>query len=315
MCIVCLDVQQPTPIREAATRPHRAGWLSSALFFFFSSVACSKDLLTLGKQPVVPYGFDRPALVSELVASDGARSGNATLTGDLLEVYFTSSRNSESAVWTAQRSARTDRFGPPTAVATANSPSYETSSAISQDGLSLWFGSDRAGGVGDMDIWVTTRSDRATTWSPPRNLTNLNSAGADIPRSPGQHDLAMPMASDRETPSTYHTMIAYRPTTTAEFAVPVAIPELHRDGGTVDGCLTEDGLNLFLTKGEDGDLYVAQRLSLTEPFGPALPLVDINTDAKESDPWMSPDQTAFYFSSDRDGVLQIYVAAVHRQMP
>lgn len=302
--------------RKAALRglisPRAA--LTSLLFVAFCA-SCSTDVVTLGKQTKVPFVFDPPVLIAELVAPDGAGSGNATLTGDLLEIYFTSGRNSEQDVWMAQRSVRTDSFSSPTAVADVNSSSFETSSAISQDGLSLWFGSDRDGGLGDMDIWFTTRPDRGSAWSAPRNLMNLNSPSRDIPRSPGQHDLMMPMASDRARPPNYQTMMASRATTAADFGAPAVIPELNAYGGNVDGSLTEDGLYLFLARDEPGNLYVAQRLSLTTPFGPPVPLADLNTAAKESDPWMSPDQTAFYFSSDRDGTLQIYVSAVHPRTP
>jgi hypothetical protein len=276
---------------------------------------CSTEVLNLGKETVVPFTFDPPTIVSELVVA-GAQRGNPTLTSDLLEIYFTSKQDGEQDVWGAQRSARTDTFGPATAVAATVSSSRETSSAISQNGLSLWFGSDRDGGLGELDILVTTRSDRVGTWSAPRNLASLNSPSRDIPRPPGQHDLVMPMASDRTNPGVYQTMMASRPIPTADFGAPVAIPELTEQGDTADGFLTDDGLYLFLAKGDPSDLYIAQRLSLTTPFGPAVPLAELNTAANENDPWLSPDQTTFYFSSERgDGTSQIYVAAVHPRTP
>lgn len=114
----------------------------------------------------------------------------------------------------------------------------------------------------------------------------------------------------------YQTMMATRPTVSAEFSAPIRIPELEGNGPTVDGCLTDDGLFLFFSRSDPGDLYVAQRLSLTSPFGPAVPLSELNSTALESDPWMSPDQTEFYFATERDdGTLQIYVSAVHRRGP
>ena len=61
-------------------------------------------------------------------------------------------------------------------------------------------------------------------------------------------------------------------------------------------------------------MFVAWRVSTTERFSLPTPLADLNTDADERDPWLSPDGTMFYFTSDRrDGVLQIYEAPAMRQ--
>jgi Tol biopolymer transport system component len=46
------------------------------------------------------------------------------------------------------------------------------------------------------------------------------------------------------------------------------------------------------------------------------PLTDLNTAADERDPWLSPDGTMFYFTSDREGdVLQIFEVSARRQTP
>jgi Tol biopolymer transport system component len=274
----------------------------------FLVASCSDEVLSLGKQ--IPFTFGPPTLVVEL-ALPGAERGNPTLTSDHLEIYFTSKQDDDQNVWMAARAARTASFGAPVPVDATVSPDRETSSAISQDGLTLWFGSNRDGGLGNIDIWATTRAERMSPWATPKNLASLNSPDRDIPRPPGLRELVMPMASDRQTPGEYQTMMATRADRSADFATPSALPELAGKGETVDACLTEDGLYLFLSRGDPSDLYVTQRPSLSSPFGPLVPLSGLNTVAMESDPFMSPDQTAFYFSSDRGGgTLQIYVATV-----
>ena len=40
------------------------------------------------------------------------------------------------------------------------------------------------------------------------------------------------------------------------------------------------------------------------------PLDDLNTPGDERDPWLTPDGKTLYFTSDRDGALNIYTAAV-----
>jgi Tol biopolymer transport system component len=45
-------------------------------------------------------------------------------------------------------------------------------------------------------------------------------------------------------------------------------------------------------------------------FNVTQTLEDLNTGGDERDPWLTPDGKTLYFTSDRDGVLTIYTAAV-----
>ena len=74
-----------------------------------------------------------------------------------------------------------------------------------------------------------------------------------------------------------------------------------------DGGPTVDGGGL-----PTADLFVAPRRSVDEEFGSYLPLDDLNTPGDERDPWLTPDGKTLYFTSDRDGALNIYTAAVRR---
>jgi hypothetical protein len=315
--------------------------------------ACSGGkVVVLGSGSPVLYHFDAPVLVTELASP--SRTDNPTLTSDLLEIYFTTDRVSGNGdVWFATRASADAPFGTPAAVTAVNSDAFETSSAISGDGLSLWFGSDREGGAGGVDVWVSQRATRAAAWSTPVDVVSLNSADDDIPRPPGQHALVMPMSSTKMAAKNpvvgnYQTYLAARATAGAPYGAPVAIPELdYPDRSTVDGFLTDDGLTLFFSsapatapvdaatpvdggknvdagkvvdavdagKGRDAgasssDLFVAFRRSTDEAFGFTETLSDLNTPADERDPWLSPDGSALYFTSDRGGVLNIYTAHV-----
>ena len=308
-----------------------------ALAIWSPSCTAGKTV-SLGHEMPVPYHFDTPVLVPELASP--SRTDNPTLTGDLLEIYFTTDRVSGNGdVWFATRATATAPFGTPAPVTVVNGDSFETSSAISTDGLTLWFGSDRPEGAGANDIWVTERATRASAWSTPVNVLALNSPADDIPRPPGEHALVMPMASTKATgtsPSSggnYQTYLAARPTTGAPFEAPVKIPYVDQDDrSAVDGFLTDDGLTMFFSSAPvlapadaggsaadagktDGgvassDLFVAWRLSTSAPFLITQPLDDLNTAADERDPWLSPDGKTLYFTSDRGGVLSIYTAAV-----
>ncbi|MBN2214801.1 MAG: PD40 domain-containing protein [Bacteroidales bacterium] len=60
-----------------------------------------------------------------------------------------------------------------------NTGSYETQPSLSADGKTLYFASNRAGGFGDIDIYVTTM-DAWNNWSIPRNMgETINTTGRD----------------------------------------------------------------------------------------------------------------------------------------
>src|SRR3954469_3491709 len=119
--------------------------------------------LVLGEGMPPPYHFGPARPVVELGTS--VRADNPTLTSDLLEIFFTSTRDSGNGdIWTARRPSADLPFDPPTAVQELNTSSFETSAAVAANGLTLWLGSDRSGGVGGTDIWVSTRPTRSTPW-------------------------------------------------------------------------------------------------------------------------------------------------------
>jgi len=58
----------------------------------------------------------------------------------------------------------------PVLVPNVNSPSSEFGPALSKNRRSLYFGSDRPGGSGDIDLWVSQRASVRDAWGPPVNL-------------------------------------------------------------------------------------------------------------------------------------------------
>jgi Tol biopolymer transport system component len=68
-----------------------------------------------------------------------------------------------------------------------NSAGNEEHPSVSRDNLSLYFVSDRPGGLGRRDIWVSRRTSHRAPWGPPVNLgPNINSAADE--RSPTLSD-------------------------------------------------------------------------------------------------------------------------------
>jgi hypothetical protein len=320
----------------------RHAWRTFAIFGVVPfAAACHGEIVTIGEKPAPTYHFGPPRLVVELAAY--ARTNNATLTEDLLEIYFASTRDQNDLdVWTASRAARTDAFGAPQKVRPVSSRNTDTGSSVSADGLTLWIASERRGmgASGGLDIWVSTRAARGTDWGEPAVVPALNSSSFDIPRPPGAHGLVMPLGSERGPGSVYRTWFASRASILSPFETPQPVPELtFEDATTMDAFLSDDGLTVFYASGPatmpneggvpagvDGgvggtasdanvpvssaDLYFARREKLTDPFSEFTPIAELNTLFDERDPWLSADKTQFFFSSDRGGNLNIYTCDV-----
>jgi hypothetical protein len=60
-----------------------------------------------------------------------------------------------------------------------NSAFSEVHTALSPDGLSLYFISNRPGGAGGNDIWVAQRDCASCEWDAPENVTAVNTAFAE----------------------------------------------------------------------------------------------------------------------------------------
>src|SRR4030042_1610831 len=72
-------------------------------------------------------------------------------------------------------------FGEPVNLGSViNSARSDYGACISVDGLELYFCSERSGGFGAGDIWVSTRQSLNDPWGPPANLgSTVNSPYSD----------------------------------------------------------------------------------------------------------------------------------------
>jgi hypothetical protein len=71
-------------------------------------------------------------------------------------------------------------WGAPTLIPELSSPTTENRPTIRQDGLEIFFYSDRLGGSGSSDLWTATRPTVDAPWSTPVNLgATVNSSSVD----------------------------------------------------------------------------------------------------------------------------------------
>jgi hypothetical protein len=286
-----------------------------------SCAGCDGERIVLGGAPAASdaatpaVSFGAPELVTELAAS-GADDEKPTLTADGLELYFLSTRSGgpgSGDVWRSTRAATSAAWGTPELVAEVSTSSQEKSPAVSADGLTLWVASDRSGGKGGLDIWISTRPDRSSAWSTPVPVPTLNSSGDEIPRPTGQRQLVMPLAVRPSSGSgEYQTDFASRDAVDGAWTAPVARPDLDTANTDVDGFLLDDGLTLYFSsdrvKKGDQDLFIATRVDVDASFTGFEAISALNSSSDDRDPWLSPDGSELYFSSSRTGNLKIYRA-------
>ncbi len=160
---------------------------------------------------------------------------------------------------------------------TVNTTAHEDEPAISSDGLSLYFSSNRPGGLGGTDLWVTTRPSKQEAWSDPLNLgLTVNSSNDDFAPSITSDGLTLIFSSMRSGMySSYADLWMTKRRTSADpWGEPINLgPVINADD--VDYAdISPDGRTLYLScfKRTGGygwyDLWQA----------PIIPVVDFNGD-------------------------------------
>jgi len=90
-------------------------------------------------------------------------------------------------------------FGPATLVPELNSLQNETDPSVRQDGLEIFFHSNRTGSIGTaFDLWVATRASTLDAWSTPVNLGSpINTASVENNANLSSDGMTLFFASDR----------------------------------------------------------------------------------------------------------------------
>src|SRR5688572_13573992 len=133
------------------------------------------SLLGCATQPEKFSEWSPPMSLGAIVNSAGDDAGSS-ISKDGLRLYFASNRPGGSGaldLYVARRASPNDPWGPPQNLGPrVNSPSSEQTVWISPDDLRLYFASDRAGGSGGLDLYVSERLDRNNEqgWGPAMNL-------------------------------------------------------------------------------------------------------------------------------------------------
>ncbi len=196
-------------------------------------------------------------------------------------------------------------FGEPTNLGpTVNSSGYDYFACPSGDGLELFFVSDRPGGSGAEDLWVTTRTSVAEPWGEPVNLGPLvNTPYTDAAPCLSADGLELYFSGYH--PDGYYIRMTTRPTTRDAWGEPVSLVSLlYIDSETMVLCpsLSGDGLELYVSIGHaepvpEWSIAVARRASRDAPWEAPVSLgPEINTWCCQGHQGISSDGLLLVFS-------------------
>jgi hypothetical protein len=199
----------------------------------------------------------------------------------------------------------------------------------------MFFQSNRAGGSGGNDIYLSTRPnvDDDFSWTTPVNVgTVINSISDELNATyfedpNGTRSLIFSSDRDGIPLTNYHLYQSIR-NPDGSFGPPTPITELNSEGAEFGVAIRRDGLEILFGSSRPGgvalpkfDIWVATRSSTNSQWNMPVLAANINTPAEERLPKFSPDGSVVYFQSDRNNgsgniSYDVYTAArINRSVP
>ena len=237
--------------------------------------------------------------------NSAANEFNAALSPDGHSLYFNSPNRPGGLgggdIWVARRDCLGCPWNAPVNLTVINTEFTDATPTISDDGHLLFFSSNRPGGSGDNDIWLSRRNDPRDDfgWETPMNLgPEINSAMADmspeylVGGNPGEGNLYFQRGNQPTFGADLYVASVKRDGSVLEPAV--IVPELSVAGANDGGpSLRRDGRVLYFWS-----------------FGPTRPgispLSDLwfSTRSHVRDPWSAPQPVGAPISTPDGGTIQ-----------
>jgi hypothetical protein len=199
-----------------------------------------------------------------------------------------------------------------------NSTFDDYGGALSKDGLSLYFTSNRPSGSGGEDLWVCQRNSSDEPFGAPQNLWMINSSAAD--RTPGlsRDGHWLLFASNRAGGNGgLDIWASYREQTHDDFGwlAPVNLGSgingaAHDTGPSYLASDEWHGARIYFARGAGSptmDIWVSEQTG-EGAWAPAAPVVEVNTDFHDAGPEIRHDGLEIFFHSNRSGGFELWVA-------
>lgn len=190
-----------------------------------------------------------------------------------------------------------------------NSSFEDNGPTVSRDGLRLYFGSQRPGGVGLGDIWVSRRDSVEEDWGSPVNVTPLNSVADDVSPNLSRDGHWLFFQSRRDGGfGNFDIWVAYREHVHDDFdwQPPLNVGAFINTAAFQQNPFFFDNdeigvPQLYFTFGQPSDLFVSNPLP-DGTFGPGTPVVELNNPgANERGLSIRFDGLEVFFMSTRVG--------------
>lgn len=266
-----------------------------------TAIASSTDVWAPDWEWAKPIDLGEPEAPSELELA--SVDGLSTL-------LFEAGKPGPRDIWQRDRLPGTSTWSKPRKLGSLiNTASDDASPFLSRDGKTLIFESDRSGGAGKGDLWISTRNDINTPWSEPVNMgTNVNSTQSEGLATLSADGLQLIFASDRPGSTGLSDLWeCRRESTKVPWSPARNIKSLNSVGRDLAPLLSRDGLSLVLTSdrlGGEGsaDLWLSRRSSLDGPWSEPINLgPDVNTTGFEYGLILSADSRLLIYNSNPGG--------------
>lgn len=187
-----------------------------------------------------------------------------------------------------------------------NTTANESAFALSRDELEIIIASDRPGGQGGFDLYYSRRSSAEVAFPPPAPLGEVNSA---------YYESTPTLSADRlelffsRYVTSWDLYRSTRNDLNSVWSIPQPVTELNTSGIESAPSITDDGLTIYFVRyvAPNGhQIFRAQRLTTSSPFGTPAAVAELNTSLTENLPNISGDDTRIYFMSNRNAAAGDY---------